>query len=108
VTAVEKVEYITRKGLARKIAWARVAQAIFRAKPFHVLYPTFSTAFIRYTYSPMKTEQTESSETLVFKHNIHNIQSTASQFSISQKALGTFPDDGNVMPKHVGATIHNQ
>jgi hypothetical protein len=27
--------------------------------------------------------------------------------SISQKALGTLPDDGNVMPKHVGATIHN-
>jgi hypothetical protein len=22
-------------------------------------------------------------------------------------ALGTLPDDGNVMPKHVGATIHN-
>jgi hypothetical protein len=27
--------------------------------------------------------------------------------SISQKALGTLPDDGNVMPKHVGATVHN-
>jgi hypothetical protein len=27
--------------------------------------------------------------------------------SISQKALGTLPDDGNVMPKHVGDTIHN-
>jgi hypothetical protein len=27
--------------------------------------------------------------------------------SISQKALGTLPVDGNVMPKHVGATIHN-
>jgi hypothetical protein len=24
-----------------------------------------------------------------------------------QKELGTFPEDGNVMPKHVGATIHN-
>jgi hypothetical protein len=23
-------------------------------------------------------------------------------------ALGTLPKDGNVMPKHVGATIHNQ
>src|SRR5215475_13463701 len=40
------------------------------------------------------------------RHNIHNILSTA-QFSISQKALGTLPEDGNVMPKHVGATIHN-
>jgi hypothetical protein len=22
--------------------------------------------------------------------------------------LGTLPEDGNVMPKHVGATIHNK
>ena len=45
----------------------------------------------------------------VTKHNtpIHNILSTAPQLSISQKALGTLPEDGNVMPKHVGATIHN-
>jgi hypothetical protein len=28
--------------------------------------------------------------------------------SISQKALGTLPEDGNVMPKHVGATIRNK
>jgi hypothetical protein len=35
------------------------------------------------------------------------ILSTAPQLSISQKALGTLPEDGNVMPKHVGATIHN-
>jgi hypothetical protein len=28
--------------------------------------------------------------------------------NISQKALGTLPEDGNVMPKHVGYTIHNQ
>jgi hypothetical protein len=45
----------------------------------------------------------------VTKHNtpIHNILSTAPQLSISQKALGTLPEDGKVMPKHVGATIHN-
>jgi hypothetical protein len=45
----------------------------------------------------------------VTRHNapIHNILSTAPQFSISQKALRTLPEDGNVMPKHVGATIHN-
>jgi hypothetical protein len=45
----------------------------------------------------------------VTKHNtsIHNILSTAPQLSISQKALGTIPEDGNVMPKNVGATIHN-
>jgi hypothetical protein len=30
------------------------------------------------------------------------------QLSISQKELGTLPEDGNIMPKHVGATIHNQ
>jgi hypothetical protein len=39
--------------------------------------------------------------------SIHNILSTAPQLSISQKALGTFPEDGNVQPKNVGATIHN-
>jgi hypothetical protein len=38
---------------------------------------------------------------------IHNILSTAPQLSISQKALGTLPEDGNVMLKHVGAAIHN-
>jgi hypothetical protein len=45
----------------------------------------------------------------VTRHNtpIHNIISTAPQLSTSQKALGTLPEYGNVMPKHVGATIHN-
>jgi hypothetical protein len=38
---------------------------------------------------------------------IHNILSTAPQLSICQKALGTLPEDVNVMPKHVGASIHN-
>jgi hypothetical protein len=27
--------------------------------------------------------------------------------AISQKALGTLPEDGNVMQKHVGDNIHN-
>jgi hypothetical protein len=42
-------------------------------------------------------------------HNapIHNILATAPQLSNSQKARGTLPEDGNVMPKYVGATIHN-
>jgi hypothetical protein len=39
--------------------------------------------------------------------HIHNILSTAPQLSISQKALGMLTEDGNVMPKHIGATIHN-
>jgi hypothetical protein len=33
--------------------------------------------------------------------------STAPQLSISQKALGTLLEDGNVVPKHVGATVCN-
>jgi hypothetical protein len=45
----------------------------------------------------------------VTKHNtpIHKILSTAPQLSISQKVLGALPEDGNVMPKHVGDTIYN-
>ena len=45
----------------------------------------------------------------VTRHNtpIHNILSTVPQLSISQKALETLPEDGNIVPKHVGATIHN-
>jgi hypothetical protein len=38
---------------------------------------------------------------------IHNILSNAPQLTISQKALGTLPKDGNVMPKQVETTIHN-
>jgi hypothetical protein len=50
----------------------------------------------------------ESSD-VVRGHNtpMHNILSTAPQLSVSQKALGTLPEDGNVMPKHVRDTIHN-
>jgi hypothetical protein len=45
----------------------------------------------------------------VAKHNTptHNILPTAPLLSISQNALETLPEDGNVMPKHVEATIHN-
>jgi hypothetical protein len=38
---------------------------------------------------------------------IHNILSIPPQLSISQTALGTLAEDGNVMPKHVGDTIYN-
>jgi hypothetical protein len=43
------------------------------------------------------------------RHNtpVHNILSTAPRLRISQKVLGTLPEDGNVIPKHVGATIHD-
>jgi hypothetical protein len=44
-----------------------MAQAIFQAKPFHVQYPTFSTAVTLHTHSPMKMEQTGCSKTLAFK-----------------------------------------
>ena len=45
----------------------------------------------------------------ITRHNtpIHNILLTASQLSISQKALETLPEDGSVMPKHAEATINN-
>jgi hypothetical protein len=45
----------------------------------------------------------------VTRHNtpIQYILQTTPQSGISQKALGSLPEDGNVMPKHVEATIHN-
>jgi hypothetical protein len=39
----------------------------FPNQPFHIPYPTFSTAVTLHTYPPMKMEQTECSETLAFK-----------------------------------------
>jgi hypothetical protein len=58
--------------------------------------PTCGSDVVRFTHQ-------------VATHNtpIHNILSTDPQLSISQKAIGTLPEDGNVMPKDVGATIHN-
>jgi hypothetical protein len=45
---------------------------------------------------------------IVTKHNtpIHHILWTAPQLSIFWEALGTLSEDGNVMPKHVGAAIY--
>jgi hypothetical protein len=37
---------------------------------------------------------------------VHYILSTVPQLSISQKALETLPEDGNITPKQVGATTH--
>jgi hypothetical protein len=55
------------------------------------------------------SNQSEIATHHITEHNtpIHNILSTAPQLSICQKALGTLPEDGNVMPKHVGTTINN-
>jgi hypothetical protein len=64
-------------------------------------------------YIAIITERVVSSDVVRTQHvtrnntPIHNFLSTTPQLSISQKGLGTLPDDGNVMPKHVGATIHN-
>jgi hypothetical protein len=58
----------------------------------------------------LRDAQLRSSETHhVTRHNtpIHNILSTAPQLNISQNALGTLPEDGNIIPNHVGAIIHN-
>jgi hypothetical protein len=48
---------------------------------------------------------------VVYSHvvsgDLHNILSTAPQLSISQKAPRTILVGGNVMPEHVGVTIHN-
>jgi hypothetical protein len=50
------------------LPWAfRLAQAIFRAKPFPYKYPTFSTPVTLHTYPPMKMEQTQCSEMLALK-----------------------------------------
>ena len=38
---------------------------------------------------------------------VRNILSTASQLNISQKALESLPEDGNVIPKYAEATIRN-
>jgi hypothetical protein len=43
----------------------------------------------------------------VVRTPIHNILKTAAQLSISQKVVGTLPEDGNVISKNVGDTIHN-
>jgi hypothetical protein len=66
-------------------------------------------------YTEMRDAQLESSRSEIATHRVTrhntpilNILSTAPQLNISQEALGTLPEDGNIMPKHVGATIHNK
>jgi hypothetical protein len=68
----------------------------------------------RRTVSPLKMKSKTPIKNMrgthhVTRHNtpIHNILSTVPQLSISQKALRMLPEDGNVMSKHVGTTIHN-
>jgi hypothetical protein len=54
------------------------------------------------------------SEGLHFTHHVkrhnkhtHKNLTPAPHLSISQQALGTLPEDGNVITKPVGATVHN-
>jgi hypothetical protein len=57
----------------------------------------------------LNLERQEQNENYVTRKNtpLHNIQSTAPHLNISQEALGTLPEDGKLMPKYLGATIHN-
>jgi hypothetical protein len=68
-----------------------------------------SDAQLRSSRSNLVDGHVVSSYVVCGVHHItwHNILSTAPQLSISQKAVGTLPEDGNVMPKQIGATIHN-
>jgi hypothetical protein len=79
VTVVEGVGYCTWKGsknsLSSSAGDSRGARTLTTPpnelrlyfEPFHVQYPTFSTAVTLHTYSPMKMQHTECSETLAFK-----------------------------------------
>jgi hypothetical protein len=45
---------------------------------------------------------------VVFSDVVRGDLSTTPQMSISQKALGTLPEGGNVMPKDVGVSIQTE
>jgi hypothetical protein len=53
------------------------------------------------------TDMSSSRTTSLDNTPTHNILSIAPQLNISQEVLGTLPEDGNVMPKHVGV-INNK
>jgi hypothetical protein len=65
--------------------------------------------FLTYIFTKFTVQEAKISTHHVTRHNtpIHSILSTAPQLSVSQKALGTLPEEDNVMPKYVGDTIHN-
>jgi hypothetical protein len=65
--------------------------------------------FINYVWYLLRVSSDVVRAHYVIRHKtpIHNNLSTDPQLSFSQRALGTLPEDGNVMPKHVGVTIHN-
>jgi hypothetical protein len=51
-----------------------LAEAILQAKPFHVLYRTFSTPVTIHTYLPTKMEQTQCFEMLAFNPYPANVE----------------------------------
>jgi hypothetical protein len=70
---------------------------------------TYGISYMFRHYIAILRERSHIAKHHVTRHStpIHNIISTAPQVSISPKALGTLPENGNVMSKHVGVTIHN-
>jgi hypothetical protein len=85
----------------------RGAQAIFRAKYFHVQYPTFSPAVTLRTHSHMKMGQTVCSEMLAFKLQMpgnnrkkaYEIQNTA---KVWNRGLGLCAERTcHIFPKHI-------
>jgi hypothetical protein len=71
--------------------------------------PTPAQSLLEAVFPGIRQPECEARAYHVTRHNtpIHSILSTAHQLSISQKALGTLPEDGSVMPKYVGGSIHN-
>jgi hypothetical protein len=67
--------------------------------------PSSGSFWIRLSYMKIQIDLVVNH--IMWNTPILNIFSTAPQLSISQKTLGTLPEHGNVMPKHVGATTHN-
>jgi hypothetical protein len=69
----------------------------------------YGSSYMFRHYIAIFRERSEIATHPVTRHNtpIHNILSTVPQLSNYQKALGTIPEDGIVMAKHVGDTIHN-
>jgi hypothetical protein len=79
---------------------------IFKGLTARRLYKSFGVKGLKLAEFAFKSRVPVEGHT---RHNtpILNILSTTQQLSISQKALGTLPEDGNVMPKHIGTTTHN-
>jgi hypothetical protein len=69
-------------------------------------YGLLKDAELRSSRQNIVDERVVSSDVVCTQHAHLYLLSIAPQLSISQKALGMLPEDGNVMPKHVGATIH--